>query len=124
MSANISQAAAARPAATAIEYRHITRLAKRTAEEATKAAIASPITDPVTVPVDEITNLHHEVDRLAKRDEDAYRRVRVHLLYISSGIVLSVGLTFVDAPLAIHAGAVLTTLPSILQEITDWVRRW
>lgn len=63
-------------------------------------------------------------EMLAKRDEDATRRTRDHILWITVSLVISAGFTFVPAAFVIHFGAILAGSPAIATEIQNWIHRW
>lgn len=83
------------------------------------------IARPVTRTDNDLAEMHAKLERVAKRDRDANRRVRIHVLLVSSGLVISVALSFVPAlPPVVHFGPMVSGMPAIVQELLDWIRGW
>lgn len=101
-----------------IDKQHAERIAKHLATE----AIASPVTDPITTPVDDIAKLREDLDRIGKRDRDAIKRLRYHVIFIVIGIILTSVAPL--APVLIPFVGIIAGIPSIAQEVTDTVKGW
>lgn len=65
-----------------------------------------------------VDQIHH----IAKRDNEADKRVKVHIVYIVIGIIITSATPLV--PALIPFVGILGGIPTIAQEITDWVRHW
>lgn len=87
-------------------------------------ALAKPVVAPVTRTDRDVAEMRARIDKLAKRDRDATRRVKIHLIFVSVGIVISVALTFVSIPAVFHFGGIAAGLPAAIQEVIDWIRGW
>lgn len=85
---------------------------------------AKPIEAPVRHTDHDWDELRAEVDMAAKRGHDANKRLKLHLVFVSCGIILNVGITFANMAIVLHFGAVLVGAPSVLYEFTDWIRGW
>ena len=101
-------------------------------------AAFAPVARPVVAPVrtvktaaDDIADIRSRLDTVtkqtlaaAKRDREATERVKVHLTLVSASMLISVILTFLAGPIAIHLGGVFAGFPSWIQELTDWIEHW
>jgi hypothetical protein len=63
-------------------------------------------------------------EKLEKRDSDANRRLRTHLIFIVIGLAVTVGITFIPGGIILHLGGMMAGSPAIGQEINDWVHHW
>ena len=86
------------------------------------AKAAKPVERPIISTDIEIAQLHQEIRKLAKRDHDANRRFKAHVLFISLSIIFA---TFpVLMPMLVPLAGLLAGAPGIGQEINDWVHGW
>jgi|HubBroStandDraft_3_1064219.scaffolds.fasta_scaffold761341_1 hypothetical protein len=81
-------------------------------------------TKAVIYPETELAELRERVEHLAKRDEEITKRLRLHLVCLSTGVIITVMLTFLDVPPVIHFGGVFAGLPVYWQEFLDWTKGW
>lgn len=98
-------------------------MTRKTARIAEHTA-AAPVMAPLHHTDEDFDNLRAAVDRASQRGRDANKRLKLHMAFVSCGIVLNVAITFVNLGLVLHFGAVLVGSPSILYEFTDWLRGW
>lgn len=71
-----------------------------------------------------VTKNENKISALVKRDNDANRRLQLHIIYITIGLLITIALSFWSSAIALHFGPALSGVPSIIQELTDWVKRW
>lgn len=79
---------------------------------------------PVSATKGDIEAVRRDIDTLAQRDRDAFRRLKIHLACITAGAFASVCLTFIPGGWLLHFGPCLATAPDGVQAVIDWVRRW
>jgi hypothetical protein len=75
-------------------------------------------------PETDIDELRRQIAHLSKRDEEITKRLRLHLICITTGIVISISLTFVTIPPALHFGGLFAGIPVYWQEFLDWIKGW
>jgi hypothetical protein len=72
----------------------------------------------------DLDEMRAKLVQLSKRNADANRRMRIHLVFVFAGIAVTVALSFVPIPPAVHFGPIAAGLPAAFQEVLDWVRGW
>ena len=86
--------------------------------------VATPVVAPVTRSDREVAEMRAKLEALSKRNSDANKRLRVHLMFIVSGMVITVALSFIPVPPAVHFGGIAAGMPGAIQEAIDWIRGW
>lgn len=70
----------------------------------------------------EMDEMREEIRKISKRNQDATKRLHVHLIFIILAGILGTAATLI--PALIPFASILTTLPGVSQEVTDWIKGW
>ena len=75
----------------------------------------------------EVMSLHRRdqsvnQSRKRQRDRSYAMKLRWHVFWITTGVVIGVGITFVSQGIWLRVGVVATGIPAYAQEVTDFIK--
>ena len=79
---------------------------------------------PTSVRRDDLDELAARIEKAERRENAAAKRLQIHILCISLGIITTFALSFVDLSVIFHCVGIAAGIPSVMQEVLDHRHGW